>query len=496
MKKIGMTCVACILLLTLSVTAQNKKRIAVLPFKNKGGLEKSAWLSEGFATTLTEGLQQIQAIYVVDRNQVNSVIKKGKYSNDDLFTSKGAYEIGKKLGLDYVIIGAFSITKGTINSIAIVVDAKKEGEYIQSCSPNLVKPMASLWQIYDELIDVVCKAACFNVKVTAGEVKQIKDITQNTQNVSAYEYYIKGRKEHLKYSLKAYGDAISLYDKALELDPNYALALGAKGEAEAYSGYQKETNGEEYKYLYESAEKHVQKALTVSPNIASIHTNMATTYQNLLRFDDAVVEASKAVGLNPNDAEAWYRLWSAKGAGADAEEIKKALTISPYLPIANLSLGNAYSKDKNYDKAIEYYKRALIGNDEYELAHVNIGRVYIILKNYDDAIVSLKRTMEIKPNYAFAWERLGYAYEMQGNALKKTDEARAAAKYNESLTAYQRAVEINPKDAFNHNSVAWGYSNLGRWADALSEWQQALRLDPTLEEAKKQIEVAKKQLGQ
>jgi tetratricopeptide (TPR) repeat protein len=433
------TLIAVLAMGTAEGFAQNKTRIAVLPFKNKGGKEKYAWLSEGFATTLTEGLQQIQAIYVADRNQVNSVVKKGQYTNDDLFTSKAAYEIGSTLGLDYVIIGAFNIKKDTIDCFAIVVDGKKKGEYIKTCSPNTVKPLGHLWQVYDKLIDAVCKTECFNVTITANEQKQIKAITNNTENFSAYEYYIKGRKEHLTYSVKGYENAIGFYDKALELDPSFALALGAKGEAQAFWGYQKELNAEPYKDMYDAAYANVQRALGIAPNIGSIHRNMATTYQMLRRFTDANAEAKKAVDLNANDAEGWYQLWRSYSTDVNAEEIKRSLEISPYLPVANLTLGNSYMDAKDYVKAEEYYKRALIGNDEYELAQSNLGNLYVTLQRWDEAEFHLKRSLEIKPRYAFAWYTLGLVYWNQ-------------TRWADVVNAWEKCLEVDP----NHSlALQW-----------------------------------------
>ncbi len=432
----------------LSVFAQEKKRVGVLPFTNKSG-KKYGWLSEGFASTMTEALSQIQSIYLVDRAQVNSVIKKGKYTSDQLFSSQGAYEIGNQLGLDYVILGAFRIQNNNLDAILFLADAKKKGEYIEACSFNSVKSMASMWQVYEELVETICKTACFNVTITAEEMKKIKSITGNTQKVSAYEYYIKGRKEHLTFSVKGYEKANAYYDSALAIDPNYALAYGARGEATAFWGYQKEINAEEFKYMYDNAFKDVQKALTISGNIGSIHRNMATTYQMLRRFEDAKQSAKKAIELNGNDAEAWYMLWRASDDWNDVNSpsIQKAITISPYLPVANLQLGNQYMDQKQFDKAEEYYKRALTGNDEFELAWANLGNLYVTMKRYEDAVTALKRAIELKPQYAYALYSLGLAY--------------------------------------------WYLEN---WTEVINAWEECLKVDPNHELAKKWLPAAKEKL--
>lgn len=432
----------------ISLTAQEKKRVGVLPFTNKSG-KKYGWLPEGFATTMTEALSQIQSIYLVDRAQVNSVIKKGKFTSEQLFSSQGAYEIGKQLQLDYVILGAFRVQNNNLDAIMFLADAKKKGEYVEACSFNTVKPMASMWQVYEELVETVCKTACFNVTITADELKKIKSITGNTQKVSAYEYYIKGRKEHLTFSVKGYEKANAYYDSALAIDPNYALAYGARGEATAFWGYQKEINAENYKHMYDNAYKDVQKALTISGDIGSIHRNMATTYQMLRRFDDAKKSAQKAIELNGNDAEAWYMLWRASDDWNDVNSpsIQKAITISPYLPVANLQLGNQYMDQKNYEKSEEFYKRALTGNDEFELAWANLGNLYFTMKRYDDAVVALKRAIELKPQYAYALYTLGLVYWYQE-----------------------------------------------KWQDVVNAWEECLKVDPNHDQAKQWLPKAKEKL--
>lgn len=447
----------CACLLTGGLFAQEKKkRIAILPFKNKGGKEQYSWLSEGFATTMTEALQQVQGIYVVDRQQAYSVIKKNKYTNEQLFTSETAYDIAQQLSLDHVIIGAFDITKGNINAIAIVASGTKRGEYNKKCLINPVKSMKELWLVYDELVNGVTKAECFNVTISESELKQVKAITANTINVSAYEYYIKGRKEHLTYSVKGYEMAIGWYKKAIELDPSYSLAIGATGEAQAFWGYQKELNGEEYKSMYDAALKNAQQALTISPNIGSIHRNMATTYQMLRRFEDAKVEAQKAIDLNQNDAEAWYMLWrSTYGSKPEDASIQRSLEISPYLPVANLTLGNYYLDAKDYVKAEEYYKKSLVGNDDYELAHANLGNLFGTLNRFDEAIYHLGRATELKPRYSYAIGVLAWVYEKQGDQMLSAGDATGAAeKFNLSFTNFQQAVEINPNDSWASNALA------------------------------------------
>jgi len=131
------------------------------------------------------------------------------------------------------------------------------------------------------------------------------------------------------------------------------------------------------------------------------------------------------------------------------------LELSPYLPVANLTLGNYYLDTKEYDKAEEYYKKCLIGNDDYELAHANLGNLYASTNRLDEAIEHLTRATELKPRYSYALGLLGWVYEKQGDALRDAgDSGSASAKYDQSVMYFQQAVDINPNDSWNANSLS------------------------------------------
>jgi superkiller protein 3 len=169
----------------------------------------------------------------------------------------------------------------------------------------------------------------------------------------------------------------------------------------------------------------------------------------LRRFDDAKKSAQKAIELNGNDAEAWYMLWRASDDWNDVNSpsIQKAITISPYLPVANLQLGNQYMDQKNYEKSEEFYKRALTGNDEFELAWANLGNLYFTMKRYDDAVAALKRAIELKPQYAYALYTLGLVYWYQE-----------------------------------------------KWQDVVNAWEECLKVDPNHDQAKQWLPKAKEKL--
>jgi len=191
MKSLPVAVLLAFLIPVTTVQAQTQARVGVLPFKNASGKPQDMWLGEGFAESLTEGLLQIQSLNVVPQKDVFSVTKRLKISADQIFKKEDntKFKAGEALGLDFMVIGAFRTKKASINAIALLVDVKRKS-LIAECSVQGTKKKAFIWDLFDELIEGVTQASCFNVTVTASEKAKIKEVTKNTDALDAYEYYI------------------------------------------------------------------------------------------------------------------------------------------------------------------------------------------------------------------------------------------------------------------------------------------------------------------
>jgi len=236
------------------------QRIAVLPFQNVGEDRKYDWLSDGFAETLAEAILQVQSVYIVSNKQITSVMRANDVTISNVYNPKNYLKIGKILEVDLIITGGFltDFSNPKIKASARVIDMQTK-KTIQECKiTGLLKDKPFLFQMYDEIIDQVTK--CIGVSISEQELKNVKAITKNTENLDAYEYYIKGRKEYLKFSVSSFSKAVDWYEKAITADDHYTLALAAMGETYAFWAYQKELNGEEYQSMYDLAIEKCEKS--------------------------------------------------------------------------------------------------------------------------------------------------------------------------------------------------------------------------------------------
>lgn len=465
-----------VLMIGSAAFAQKKQRVAVLPFQNVGEDRKYDWLSDGFSETLAEAILQVQSVYIVSTNQVTSVMRANDVDITNVYNPANYLKIGKILEVDLLITGGFltDFDDPNIKASARVIDMATQ-KTIQDCKvTGLLKEKAFIFQMYDEIVDKV--TACIGVALSDQEVKNVKAITENTSSFSAYEYYIRGRKEHLKFSVASFPKAVEWYQKAIEVDDQFTLALAAMGETYAFWAYQKELNNEEYQSMYDVAVATCEKAVQLAPELGSVRRSLAVAYAQTRQWDKAEVEAQKAVDLNPNDAESWFELWVTKGyKKIDSPYITKTLEINPALPSANLDLGVAYYNAGNKDKSLKdeywkkaeyYYLKSMEVSPDKENAHYNLGLVYTYqaTPDYPKAIERFKRAVTIRPNYVSAWGLLGYAYEM-------------SKQYDEALEAYKTSSSYTPKD-WVYYGMAYVYSYKNDWANVVASLEKCLELNP------------------
>ena len=163
----------------------------------------------------------------------------------------------------------------------------------------------------------------------------LKNLADNTdiEKSSAFEYFVKGRNAYLLSTPKGYKDAISWYNKALEVDEKYAPAYAGLGEIYALSGDWK-GQSEECGASYDKSLEYSLKATELAPELSHSHRALAMSYYALGRYEEAEREAKKAIEIDPSDAEAYFVLWKATGKDPDSEYIRKALDLNPELLMA------------------------------------------------------------------------------------------------------------------------------------------------------------------
>ncbi|MCA2721779.1 MAG: tetratricopeptide repeat protein [Microcystis sp. M176S2] len=275
----------------------------------------------------------------------------------------------------------------------------------------------------------------------------------------AYAYYNRG---NLYKNLQKYELALADYDKAIELNPNYAKAYYNRGVL--YYDQKK----------YELALADWNKAIELNPNFTDAYYNRGNLYYNQQKYDLALSDYNKAIDINPNDAGAYLNRGGLYSYQQKYElalaDFNKAIEINPNFAEAYYNRGNLYYNLQKYELALSDYSKAIKINPNFALAYYNRGLLYSDLQKYELALSDYSKAIEINPNYAMAYYNRGLLYYYQ-------------QKYELALSDYSKAIEINPNLAQAYVNRGLLYYNLQKYELALSDYTKAIEINPNYAEA-------------
>jgi len=230
-----------------------------------------------------------------------------------------------------------------------------------------------------------------------------------------------------------------------------------------------------------------QKALEINPTYADAYYNLGLAFFQKGHVDEAIIEYQKALGIDPNYALVHSNLGLAffqKGYVDEAIiEYKKALEIDPNYALVHNNLGNAFSHIERIGEAIVEYQKALEINPDYADAHYNLGLSFAQKGEVNEAMRQYQRALEINPSIVEARYNLGNIFFKMGQA-------------DEAIIEYQKILKINPNIAQVHNNLGSAFFQKGRVDEAMVQFQEAVRLMPDYVNAQNNLVKAKALVAQ
>jgi tetratricopeptide (TPR) repeat protein len=309
--------------------------------------------------------------------------------------------------------------------------------------------------------------------------------------------YTYNERGYAYYELKEYAKAISYYNRAIELDPNFGTSLQKSW---CSLPYLKRI----MKKLNEKAIYDFNKAIALDPNEPSTYCFRGSAYLELNEHKKAISDFNKAIELDPNHTNAYYR----RGiAYCHLEEYEKA--ISDFNKAISLksndisycydNRGYAYLQLNEYEKAISDFNKAIELDPNYILAYTNRVNAYLRLNDYARVIYGCNKLIELDPTNLAYYNR-GYAY-LKLNEYEKaisdfnkaitldTNYTRAywnraltyvhLNKYEKAISAYNKVIELDPDDKNNYYLRGHVYLQLQKYVKAASDFNKVIQLDPT-----------------
>ena len=384
----------------------DKPSIAVLPFVNISGDPEQEYFSDGMTEELIGALAKLEGLKVISRTSAFHF--KGK--DMDLRT------IGEKLKVDNVLEG--SVRKAG-NKLRISAQLIKVDDDTHLWAETYDRELKDVFTIQDEISQAVVE----NLKTKLLGKKTEPLIKDYTENMEAYESFIKGRYFYYSYIEGELEKALQYYKQAITLDPNYAPAHSAI--AEWYWSFPLLEGQEASKEdAYTNAKEAIKKALEIDNNLAEAHATLG-----LIRWiyewdwNGAEEAFETALDLNPGSSKshydyAYYLATVVEDFDKSISESRKAVELDPLSGNAHFIFGVSLFVSNQFDQAIEQLRiaREMIPN-HWPSASILIW-AYKEKGMLEEAHGEIKKGLELFPKNPPLLMSMSRIYSLKGEKEK------------------------------------------------------------------------------
>jgi TolB-like protein/class 3 adenylate cyclase/Flp pilus assembly protein TadD len=388
-------------------------RIAVLPFVSMSASADDEYFVDGMTEELISRLSRVKGLEVIARTSIASY--KG--------TKKNIGAIAGELNVGTVLEGSVRTADGKVRITAQLINATTD---VHLWSEDYDRELKDIFTVQTDIAQHVANAlaarlAMVSAVTTSPETHAQESKGAGTQDLEAYNAYLKGRYFYNKGTVEGLHKAIEHFDEAIRHDPSYALAYAAIADTyEQLLGYEGVSTEK-----YSKARSAALKALELDPSLAEAHTALGVV-KTFYDWDWAGADAAfrRALVLNPNSATThnwygWHLLYLRRWDDAIAE-LRRAIELDPVSIIMKADLGFGLS---------------------------NAGR-------WDDALQQLQKTLELDPGQSWMLNGIGWAYVGKGMN-------------QQALTAFQKELESPEREVYALAAIASTHAFAGDMAQSL-----------------------------
>jgi serine/threonine-protein kinase len=426
-----------------------EKRIVVLPFDAPSGSDEHQALARGVATLLTTRLVQLEphdpSLWIEpERNVAESGVRTAR-------------QAARAFGATLVVSGSVQRASGRLLFTAAIEDARR-GRTLRAATAELPDLLAD--EIVGQLRLELDAAARASFAASGAGVAEAATLTAQALGYAAYA---EGRTALEGYERRqSLEQAVSLFQRALERDPDYALGYAGLGEA-YWRLYQLDRDATRV----ELARKACDRALRLNDLLAPVHVTLGIIHVGTGEPERALADFDRALALDPANADALRekaRAYEALARPADAEaSFRRAAERRPGYWGTHSQLGAFYFRQGRYAEAERALRRALALAPDNARVLASLGGVLQTAGRDDEAALLLERSLALQPNYRAA-SNLGVL------EFKRR-------RYEEAARAFERALALDDRDFRVWRNLASSYHWApGQKEKARSAWEKAVRL--------------------
>jgi tetratricopeptide (TPR) repeat protein/DNA-binding winged helix-turn-helix (wHTH) protein len=398
-------------------TAAGKKSVAVMFFDNQSGSTDLDWLREGLADMLITDLSRSGNLAVLSRQQLHVLLERIGHKESEPIRLDEALDLAKRSQAQVLIQGSFARLGEQIRIDVKLHDAR-DGQLLTAESLVVNQPEQILTQV-----DLLSLKLASHLGSRAEELANTKSSVM-TNNLEAFRYYSLGVE---KAQAKQSPEAIALLEKAIALDPEFAMAYARIGYTYVVS-WGRTDEGKPY----------LEKAFKL--------TNRLSEHDKL-------------------NISAWYALANHDYPAA----IKAFQDIVERYPLeveAYERLGKLLRGEERLEEAVEILKQGLVIDSEAKEPYNLLGGIYSGMGRHDEAIAMYQRYVQLAPEEPNAHDSLGMGYQWSG-------------RYGEAIQEYERALTIKPDFEISLAHVANTLFQQGRFREAIEKYQRYVQIAPS-----------------
>jgi len=355
---------------TPAILAIPEKSVAVLPFLDMSERKDQEYFSDGLSEELIDMLAKVSELRVPART--SSFYFKGKQTT--------IADIARALGVAYVLEGSVRKSGDTLRITAQLIRA---GNGYHIWSETYDRKLTDVFMVQDQIAGAVVKA----LKVSLLEGGGLT--ASPSVSPEAHQAYLEGLAGYNSRTKQGLASAIAAFDRAIAIDPKYALAYAAL--ARTYSVATVVGLGVPTETL-SNARDAASKALAIDDSVAAAHSTLGFVYAHLA-FDWAAAEREfrRGIELNPSDAggHMFYSnsFLSPHGRHDDAiAEMRVALELDPLSASVDSFLGRTYLWARRYPDALAQLQKSVRQFPNFAVGHERLAHLYTYIGRFDDAI--------------------------------------------------------------------------------------------------------------
>jgi adenylate cyclase len=374
----------------------DKPSIAVLPFQNMSGDPEQEYFADGMVEEIITALSRFKWLFVIARN--SSFTFKGR--------AVDIKEVGRRLGVRYVLEGSVRKAAGKVRITGQLIDAVT-GAHIWA--DRFERDLTDVFALQDEVTVAVVSA--IQPKLFQTEIAMAA--RRRPENLTAYDFYLRATQQNYLTTREGEAEALRLAHCALELDPRFGLAAALAGVCHMQRVLWNYTIDPQFDR--KEAVRLSRLALSLDDRDPDTLAWAAVISAFMVGDIESSIEmADRAVALNPNSFNAWSsRGWVCELAGQSEEAVRsfeRAIRNSPVDPALHntfTGIGVAFIELGRFDEAVVAGKKALRQNPSFPPAYRCLAAAFAHLGRHAEAREAA-RLLELDPAFTIsAWTARG-----------------------------------------------------------------------------------------